>query len=122
MLQQEENMPTISEPVWPEVDEKINRIVADFMDGLDSPDVFKARLFGCNLRGQDLTAAYNVAVGAKINKGLEVNKRVAACKVLVMERGGANNTLRFRDSHYAGRAVELLRKQPNVLFACRVVW
>lgn len=114
-------MPTISEPLWPENDEKINRIVADFIAGVDSEAVFKARLFGCNLRGEDLTSVFNVAMDAVIERRMAFNARYEPSKVLVMERGGVTNTIRFKSSFYAGRAVELLRKQPNVLFACRVV-
>lgn len=114
-------MPTISEPLWPENDEKINSIVADFIAGVDSADVFKARLFGCNLRGEDLTSVFNVAMDVVVERELAFKANQVGDKVLVMERGGGTATLRFRSSFYAGRAVELLRKQPNVLFACRVV-
>lgn len=114
-------MPTISEPLWPEREEKINRIVSDFLTGMDSPDVFKARLFGCNLRGQDLTAVYNVAMEASIERSLAHRAKHEPRKVLVMERGGGTSTIRFKDAASAGHAVSLLRRQPNVLFACRVV-
>lgn len=114
-------MPTISEPLWPEQDDKINRIVSDFLSGIDSPDVFKARLFGTGLRGQDLTAIYNVALGTKVEQSLAHQAKFEPRKVLVMERGGETTTIRFKDSACAGHAVILLRKQPNVLFACRVM-
>lgn len=114
-------MPTISEPIWPEKDDKVNRIVSDFLAGIDSSDVFKARLFGTGLRGQDLTAAYNVALDAKANQSSVHNAKFEPRKVLVMERGGGTSTIRFKDAACAGQAVALLRRQPNVLFACRVV-
>lgn len=114
-------MPTISEPLWPENNEKINRVVADFIAGVDSADVFKARLFGCNLRGEDLTSVFNVAMEAVIGRQMAFNAKFEPTKVLVMERGGETNTIRFKDAASAGQAVALLRKQPNVLFACRVV-
>lgn len=115
-------MPTISEPLWPEQDDKINRIVSDFLADMDSPDVFKARLFCTGLRGQDLTAIYNITMDAKVEQAIAHKAYASPNKVLVMERGGAKSTIRFKDSACAGHAVALLRKQPNVLFACRVVW
>lgn len=114
-------MPTISEPLWPEQDDKINAIVADFINGVDTEGVFKARLFGTGLRGQDLTSIYNVTMDAVIEKGLARVARYEPRKVLVMERGGATRTINFKDAHCAANAVELLRRQPNVLFAARVV-
>ena len=113
-------MPTISEPLWPENDDLINRIVSDFLTGADSSDVFKARLFGTGLRGQDLSAAFNIAMDARVNQCLAHQAQYEPRKVLVMERGGETTTIRFKDSACAGHAVGLLRKQPNVLFACRV--
>lgn len=113
-------MPTISEPLWPEKDEKTNRIVKDFLDGVDTEAVFKARLHGNGLRGQDLNLIVNEALYIVVQRKLSHSSYHNPTKVLVMERGGAQTTLRFKDSFHAGRAVELLRKQPNVLFACRV--
>lgn len=115
-------MPTISEPLWPEQDEKTSRIVNDFLGGVDSEAVFKARLYGNGLRGQDLDMIMRETLHVFAQKNLLLHRGYYnPTKVLVMERDGTRNTLRFKDTASAGKAVELLRRQPNVLFACRVM-
>jgi len=114
-------MPIVSEPLWPEKDEKTNQIVKDFLEGTDTENVFRARLYGNGLRGQDLILIVHEALHITMQARL-AHKDYEPTKVLVMERGGEKNTIRFKDSKSAGKAVELLRKQPNVLFACRVTW
>lgn len=52
-------MPTISEPIWPERQERIKIAVHQFLEARpsdvnDSEHVLKARLFGYGLRGSDL--------------------------------------------------------------------
>lgn len=52
-------MPTISEPVWREIQERVKIAVQQFIEATpqqinDSEDVLKARLFGYGLRGSDL--------------------------------------------------------------------
>lgn len=109
-------MPTVSEPQWPIQDEKTQAIIEDFLQGHDTYTVFRARLFGVGLRSEDLRAVVRQSIELK-------EARMPAekpSKVLVMERGGAHTTLRFTNDFHAGRAVEMLRRQPNVIFANRV--
>ncbi len=110
-------MPTISEPEWPEDDERIKAIIDDYVHGGDSESVLRARLFGKKLRGQDLDLLVNQAMNAKIaTKG----KQFIARKVLVLYRNRTSRTLTFVSNNYAITAVTLLKRQPDVLFACVV--
>lgn len=64
---------TISEPIWPERDERIKIAVQQFVaakprDIDDSEDVLRARLFGYGLRGQDLQSEFNHARLAKFER------------------------------------------------------
>lgn len=63
-------MSTVSEPIWPERDERIEIAVRQFVEAKprevdDSSDVLSARLFGYGLRGQDLRSKMYDAVAAK---------------------------------------------------------
>lgn len=110
-------MPTISEPQWPIQDEKTQAIIEDFLQGHDSATVFGARLYGNGMRGEDLRITTGRAIKLKAERD---TKPEHPAKVLVMERDGNSATLRFINAYYAGRAVEMLRRQPNVIFANRV--
>ncbi len=112
-------MPTISEPIWPEREERIQAIIDDYVHGGDSEAVLRARLFGHTLRGEDLNLLVRQAGEAKqAAKGAQFT----AMKVLVMYRDHTSMTLRFKSNFYAGHAVPLIRKQRDVLFACMVEW
>jgi len=110
-------MPTISEPLWPEVNRRIAQIKTDFINGTDSEAVLSARLFGAGLRGQDLDAAI---MEAKFKKAEKHHMKPEPMNVLVMERDGTASVLRFNNPESAANAVSLLRRQPNVRFAARV--
>jgi hypothetical protein len=109
-------MPTISEPQWPIKDEKRKQIVSDFLANLDTLEVFRARLYGTGLRGQDLFLEVHEALHLKC----QAIKPEKPTEVLVMQRDGKQFTFRFNTDFNAGYAVERLRKQPHVLFASRV--
>lgn len=110
-------MPTVAEPQGPIKDAKRTLIIADFLANLDPVEVFRARLFGTGLRGHELGQTMRHALQIKYE---QEGRPKHPCKVLVMERDGRQSTIRFSTDFHAGRAVEMLRRQPNVLFASRV--
>lgn len=111
-------MPTISEPLGPEKEAKIEAIIQDYMQGIDNDEVFKARLFGQGLRGAELARIHYGTLQTKYQASAKVQGELRA--VLVLEVDGTSSTIRFNTPDAAGKAVELLRRQPNVRFACRV--
>lgn len=111
-------MPTISEPQWPIQDEKTQGIIEEYLQGHDTVEVFKARLYGNGLRGEDMLITVGRAI--KLRAERDGKKYVAPTKVLVMERDGRQSTIRFNTDFNAAKAVEMLRRQPHVLFASRV--
>lgn len=113
-------MPTISESTWPEREQRTARYVDEFVHNQDitcQPSILKALLFSNGLRGEDLESAVACAVKKRELLKAQPNKPT---KVLVLERDGTRTEFRFNTDFNAGRAVEVLRKQPNVLFASRV--
>ena len=113
-------MPTISEPLWPDREERIKAIIADYVQGIDSADVLKARLHGQGLRGNELIFTHHAALHTKHLATVKAEMPREPKAVVVLERDGSNHVIRFKDAASAGKAVELLRKQPHVRFACRV--
>jgi hypothetical protein len=66
-------VPTVSEPTWPERDDRIKIAVQQFVKAKsrevdDSEDVLKARLFGLGLRGQDLELEFSRAKTKKFER------------------------------------------------------
>lgn len=113
-------MPTISEPTWRFKEGRTKAIVNDFINGIDTEEVFRARLYGNGLRGQEITLLVHDAQHTKMaEKYLKLGPRLVT--VLVLERGGVSSTFRFNNADSAGHAVKLLRKLPNVIFANRVI-
>lgn len=113
-------MPTISEPEWPAREQRTARYVDEFVHNQDvtcQPSVLRALLFGNGLRGEELENTVECAVK---RRDLIKAKPLQPTKVLVLERDGKRHEFRFNTDFNAGRAVEVLRKQPNVLFASRV--
>ena len=113
-------MPTVSEPVWKDREDKIKAIIADYKSGVDSEAVFKARLHGQGIRGDELTTLFNAITDERINDSIAARTEFEPKAVLVLEHDGTKNIIRFYTADTAAKAVELLRKQPNVRFACRV--
>ncbi len=110
-------MPTVSEPVWPEKDQRTARYVDEFVNGTDSVDVLKARLIGNGERGQELEALVSVAIKRRV---LLHARPMPLTRVEVLGKDGSRVTLRFMSPFYAGEAVRMLRRTPGVLFASRV--
>jgi hypothetical protein len=63
--------PTRTEQMWQELKELQERITVNFIDGVDTEAVFKARLYGLGLRGDVLKTEINLAKMVKHEKELE---------------------------------------------------
>lgn len=109
-------MPTQSESLWRANKERQDQCVQDYLNGIDSEDVLRARLYGLGLRGDYLESEMRFANTFKV-------ERTPAPKiiymVMVMERGRIPEYIRFINEASAIFAVGLLRKQPGVIFASR---
>jgi hypothetical protein len=77
-------MPTISEPIWREKQERVEQAIKDFIEAErhsvdDSEDVLRARLFGFGLRGEDLHLEVHRACLAKLERRPKCPKTREPC-------------------------------------------
>jgi hypothetical protein len=110
-------MPTVSEN-WDAKKVRQDAIIEAFIQGDDSPDVLRARLFGLGLRSDYLAAEVFQATGRRQARLAALNKE-PLFRVLVFEQGREPQVIRFMNSEAAENAIHLLRKQPNVQLASR---
>ena len=114
-------MPTISED-WHAKKERQDAYINAFLEAkphtIDgSYDVLRARLWALGLRGDYLDSEMRQAVARKADR---TNPPGNYAQVVVIERDcKTTKRFRFNSIESADKAVELLRKQPNVLLATR---
>lgn len=107
-----------SESVWKQNKETQDRYVDEFINGTDSEDILRARLCGLGLRGDYLASEVHQAVARKADR-YPARHRKFISMIMVMERGRQTEYIRFINPESANKAIELLRKQPNVMLASR---
>lgn len=117
-------MPTISESPWPDLKDKKQLILDQYINATphsvdDSEDVLRARLFGLGYR---LKSSVDTEVNlANMAKQLKRKVMVQHHTIMVMERGREPELFRFRNEHCATFVIEMLRGRRNVMFAGKVV-
>lgn len=117
-------MPTISESPWPDLKDKKQLILDQYINAAphsvdDSEDVLRARLFGLGYRlKSSVDTEVNLANMAKREKRGVMERQNT---IMVMENGREPVKIRFKDAAAADNAIELLRRQPNVRLATKVL-
>lgn len=110
------DMPTVSED-WHAKKVKQDAMVDEFINGVDSEAVLRARLYGLGLRGDYLESEVQQAFMRRYDRN---KKPPAICAIMVFEHNREPQMIRFINGAAAENAIKLLRRQPNIQLACRI--